>query len=128
MTKKRVSSLAIFLVILSVLTSGCSPEKRVEILSFFFDGVTVPGKTTEGGATGTARKGGQPAKAERYEHGPFAAKQCEACHVRGSNNLVMPVEKLCFSCHDLDLSKKYVHGPVASGGCKVCHDPHSSGK
>lgn len=126
---KKVSSLAIFSVMLGALVWGCSPEKRVEILSFFFDGVTRPGDARGGAdAAGRKREGGHQTEVERYEHSPFAARQCESCHVRGSNNLVMPAERLCFNCHSVDLSKKYVHGPVAAGGCTVCHNPHGSGK
>jgi predicted CXXCH cytochrome family protein len=44
----------------------------------------------------------------------------------GTNNLLLPVQQLCFKCHELDLSKKFVHGPVAAGGCTVCHSPHGS--
>jgi len=61
------------------------------------------------------------------EHGPYAAKLCDACHDRAATNvLVAPGEQLCFRCHELDTDRKYVHGPLASGGCLVCHKPHSS--
>jgi predicted CXXCH cytochrome family protein len=73
-----------------------------------------------GGAAGSRRAGFR-------EHGPYAAKQCDACHDPGATNaLVLPADQLCFQCHDLKLDKKYIHGPLASGGCLVCHDPHSS--
>ncbi len=120
--------LIIELVTISALLYGCSSEKSQKVLSFFFDGVTPQGETEGKDASGARREAGKPSKVERYEHGPFAAKQCEACHVRGSNNLKLPVSQLCFTCHTIEIKKKHLHGPVAAGGCTICHDPHGSGK
>jgi len=109
---------------------GCETVTRYEVLSFFFDGVPFPGsETTEVSAkeskkdilSTTSRKEG------RYkEHGPYAARMCEGCHLRATNALVLPIERLCFKCHTLNLNKKYIHGPIASGSCKICHEPHGS--
>ena len=110
------------------LISGCAGKSRYEVLRFFFDGVPPTEEARgeagkgPGGAAGTA-----PAKPRYAEHGPYAAKQCEACHIKATNKLVLPIDELCFRCHSLDIRKKYIHGPIASGGgCKVCHEPHGS--
>ena len=114
--------------ILVSLACGCSPETQYKTLSFFFDGVPPPGGATkESGTRGKAEGPGEEQKKNIFRgHGPYAAKLCEGCHVRGTNKLIMPVEELCFTCHTLDIRKKYVHGPLASGGCIVCHAPHGS--
>ncbi len=108
---------------------SCStPEQKYKVLSFFFDGVPRPaGLEQEAGAP--AAGPGQPiqkAVPQIFEHGPYAAKYCEGCHVRGSNRLIMPKEQLCNVCHTLGTEKRYVHGPVNSGDCMICHDPHVS--
>jgi predicted CXXCH cytochrome family protein len=112
-----------------LVVSGCSPETRYHTLSFFFDGVPDPAAlnadTAGGDEPGTRDTAGKP----RFRnHGPYAAKLCEACHLPGGGRLIMPVEELCINCHALNIRKKHVHGPVASGGCRVCHHPHGSGK
>jgi len=111
------------------LLCGCNTTKHYKTLSFFFDGVPDPEKaTSEPGARGTGKQGATaPATGPRYrEHGPYAAKQCEACHAKATNQLVAPNEELCFQCHALDVRKKYLHGPLASGDCRACHEPHGS--
>ena len=61
------------------------------------------------------------------EHGPYAAKLCDACHDRGAQNgLVAPRDQLCARCHEPQLTQRYVHGPFAAGACLECHDPHNS--
>jgi predicted CXXCH cytochrome family protein len=114
----------------AALLCACNTTRHYKVLSFFFDGVPEPGKTPAETVSGDGKKRGSetaPAAASRYrEHGPYAAKQCEACHVRATNRLVLPNEELCFRCHTLDVRKRYLHGPLASGGCTVCHAPHGS--
>jgi predicted CXXCH cytochrome family protein len=107
------------------------------VLCLLFDGVPPPKGMepcdgTPGGAAGGAviAKAGNDAenKAGRYtEHGPYAAKLCEGCHMRQTNKLILPMEDLCLNCHALDTSTKNMHGPLAAGGCVVCHNPHGSG-
>jgi predicted CXXCH cytochrome family protein len=117
----------IFWVLLLALLTGCAGKSRYQVLTFFFDGVPPPEETRGEVGKGSQKKGAPVAAAARYvEHGPYAAKQCEACHVKASNRLVLPITELCFQCHTIDIRKKYIHGPIASGGCKVCHDPHGS--
>jgi predicted CXXCH cytochrome family protein len=111
---------------------GCTAGSSHRVLSFFFDGVPplapapapAPAPGPDGGAAqqGTATHAGNFSK-----HAPFAKKQCDECHITGTNNLVAPVPELCFRCHKFELAKKrYVHAPVVSGFCRLCHDPHNS--
>lgn len=115
-----------------MLLHGCSdPVKRYRILSFFFDGVPQPG-ITEPTLTGGEQKieSNLPEKKPLHipaEHGPYAARMCSGCHRKDTNELIMPTERLCFYCHNMDIEKKWLHGPIAAGGCRVCHMPHSSG-
>lgn len=114
--------------IAALLSFGCSAESRHTVLTVFFDGVPpleVPppeglAETADGPVERVSRVG-------FGGHGPYAARMCGACHQSAATNkLVVPVEELCFRCHDIRMDKKYIHGPLASGGCKACHDPHSS--
>jgi len=114
-------------VLLLALLFGCAGKSRYQILTYFFDGVPPPEEERGEAGKGSRKEGAAaPAAASYVEHGPYAAKQCESCHVKASNRLVLPINELCFQCHALDIRKKYLHGPLASGGCKVCHDPHRS--
>jgi len=115
----------------ALVLGGCDPQTRYRTLSFFFDGVPEPVERQKEPAPGintaperTARAGAE--KPRSFQHGPYGAKLCDACHVRNSNSLVMPLEELCAYCHVFDLSGRKIHGPLASGGCTVCHDPHES--
>jgi predicted CXXCH cytochrome family protein len=112
------------------LLYGCEATTRYKVLSFFFDGVPEPGSEARDAAVkgaGKERTTATTASEKKYkEHGPYAARMCEACHMRATNSLVLPVEQLCLKCHTINLNKKYIHGPLASGGCKVCHEPHGS--
>jgi len=114
------------IVVAAVLAIGCKGTARYETLSFFFDGVPTPQPTA--GPEEQPPTTGAPSRQVRYrEHGPYAAKMCNACHDPTSfNTIVVPIDQLCFRCHDIQLDKKYIHGPLASGGCTACHDPHSS--
>jgi predicted CXXCH cytochrome family protein len=115
-------------MIIAVFLHGCAANTRYKVLSFFFDGVPSPEETAgEAGKAGKKNRAETASERPGYlEHGPYAAKQCNGCHVRASNRLVLPIEELCFKCHSLDIRKRYLHGPLASGGCNVCHDPHGS--
>ncbi len=113
---------------------GCQAPTRYRVLCLLFDGVPPPaGMEPCDGAPGAVDGGTASARpknevALRYaEHGPYAAKLCEGCHLRQTNKLLMPVEDLCLNCHTLDTSVKNMHGPLAAGGCVVCHNPHGSG-
>jgi len=125
----KVWALLTGVVAMTVLFPGCDAPSRYRVLRLFFDGVPPP-TATEAAGLGEAVAHGGAAPARRITggaHGPYAAKQCGACHESAATNkLVLPRDELCFRCHDLQLNKKYIHGPLASGGCLACHDPHSS--
>ena len=114
----------------AVLLIGCNATSRYEILSTFFDGVPPPQPAT---MTTAGKEAVDPAEAvaaaefKPRDHGPYAARLCNACHESAATNaLVVARDQLCFRCHELKLDKKYIHGPLASGGCLSCHDPHGS--
>ena len=124
-----------------LLACGCSvlqdkegnipgtPQTRYKVLSFFFDGVPPPGATSANEDVSKLKKREGLDTAGTYkEHGPYAAKLCNACHDSGSNALILPIEELCLSCHSqvLGKGKQKLHGPVAAGGCRICHNPHGS--
>lgn len=119
--------IAVLLITLAVL--GCSPETRYKTLGFFFDGVPAPGDSGTQMTLGRRRSLLANETSTNYKsHGPYAAKLCNACHLRGGGQLIMPVEDLCLNCHNLNIRKMHIHGPVASGGCIICHNPHGSGR
>jgi predicted CXXCH cytochrome family protein len=122
------SRLTAGLLLAAVLPLACSSANRHRLLSIFFDGVPPQGSGAAVAPPSAAESGGPAERqAAHSEHGPFAARLCQACHQTGAMNaLVAPGDELCFRCHDLRLDKPYVHGPLASGGCLVCHDPHRS--
>jgi predicted CXXCH cytochrome family protein len=93
----------------------------------FFDGVPPPKAEVATELESPPAASSRTRVVGAGEHGPYAAKLCDACHERGGRNaLVAPRDQLCFRCHEFKTTKKYVHGPLASGACLVCHDPHSS--
>ncbi|MEW6601150.1 MAG: cytochrome c3 family protein [Nitrospirota bacterium] len=111
----------------AVFLYGCEATTRYRVLSFFFDGVPKPEAEKAAEGQKAADKGIAVRKAKTsYGHGPYEAKMCEACHLRGTNALVAPIQELCFRCHEFRMDKKFVHGPLISGDCRVCHDPHGS--
>lgn len=124
---RRWAGIVVFFLGLTLLLS-CEPRSRYKTLSFFFDGVPDPDKVVSAPGDSRQRADERELKNKFLSHGPYEAKLCEACHQRGSNALVLPMEKLCFKCHTMGLNKKYLHGPVAAGSCRVCHDPHGSGR
>jgi len=116
------------LLVVTALLWGCDATTRYNTLRFFFDGVPDPEEEKAARIVKTANVDTTGRKATRSVggHGPYAAKQCDACHMRQNNALVAPIDELCFRCHDIRPDKRWVHGPLASGGCRACHEPHSS--
>lgn len=107
---------------------GCSPQKRYQVLSFFFDGVPVPGGAQGGG-------GGEGGRPIAYTHKPYAEGKCGSCHA--SDELEMTVDRptnltaisssVCLKCHaKIPAEYSVMHGPVASAQCLLCHAPHQS--
>ena len=114
---------------LLLCAAGCAPttEAQYKTLSFFFDGVPKPGAAAPGPDRPAAPAGESPKKARAvYAHGPFAAKDCGACHLPQTNAVRAPREELCLYCHDMRLTRKYAHEPFSAGDCRSCHNPHSS--
>jgi len=127
--KALIMALSCFLALFFL--AGCEGTSRYTVLSFFFDGVPTPEEEAARAMAGDGKKrrgkqDGELKKGIYREHGPYAAKDCSGCHVKNTNQLVLPIDQLCFKCHAMDIAKKYVHGPLASGGCRVCHLPHGS--
>ena len=69
----------------------------------------------------------------KFEHPPFAEKQCDVCHAPAKDGKVVLTEKdvkaLCVTCHDdkaklIETAK--VQHPGAVGDCTDCHTPHAS--
>jgi predicted CXXCH cytochrome family protein len=116
---------ALLVSLVAGLSLACDATSRHKVLTYFFDGVPpleIPGAEPAPGAVTPASR-----PISFQEHGPYAAKQCTACHNQDAGNaLVAPPNQLCGHCHALQLDKPYIHGPLASGDCLVCHDPHSS--
>lgn len=125
----KLSTAVGFICLVAALAVGCSAASRHNVLSRLFDGVPPLAPAAEPGqARPEARVAAAGQRIVGYqEHGPYAARLCNACHEAGATNALMaPPDELCFKCHNLRLDRKYIHGPLASGGCLVCHDPHSS--
>jgi predicted CXXCH cytochrome family protein len=128
-------------LVVGALGPACaSPEQKYQVLSFFFDGVPpLEGAAKPGTAEAPtvaeelmtaeiAPKWPRPRSLKLIQHDPYAGDECEECHDSAfSNALVMPQEKLCWTCHDReDFEGQVVHGPMAAGECSGCHDPHES--
>jgi predicted CXXCH cytochrome family protein len=114
---------------MAAVAVGCNTASHHKALTVFFDGVPPPKAAPAASETSGGAHPGQPASlpAAYTEHGPYAAKACDACHnAAATNALVVPKAELCARCHQLSQDVKYVHGPLASGGCLLCHDPHRS--
>lgn len=108
---------------------GCgSPESRYRVLSIFFDGVPSPYGDGDDSSGSNLLKKKKKKKLTASTHGPYAAKQCNLCHTNAaSNDLKLPKESLCASCHLIvDFTGEMMHGPVAGGQCAYCHSPHRS--
>lgn len=120
-----------------IVFSACSPQKRFQVLSIFFDGVpaqdstltaiskqkTEPNDTTQNGTSENLFT------TERtYFHAPYRQRKCKDCHA-GNNvsKFITTKQMLCLSCHkDVIKNFKHTHGPAESSGCYFCHAPHKS--
>ncbi|MBK7851430.1 MAG: hypothetical protein IPJ66_09930 [Bacteroidetes bacterium] len=128
--ESRVFKLLAVVVFITILMSGCSPEKQFRILNFLFDGVPNPNRQTEVVVTVDSLNNVvevvKVVKPEYFMHKPYEEDNCKSCHAEGfSNALLKPLPELCFTCHD-NFNEKYkiLHGPVGSGNCMSCHDQH----
>lgn len=134
--KKKIVSLLLLSLVVSVTIVRCTSEKRFKVLSFIFDGVPDPSKkaTNDSIALSNSTSSSDTLKKnisntvipESYMHKPYEEHKCTSCHSgEFSNELIKPVPDLCYTCHE-DFSTKYqlLHGPVASGYCTACHNQH----
>ena len=114
--------------------SGCTPEKRYQTLTFFFDGVPdphAPKKSTRDTSTpeisvmGTPLPGGGRVASV---HKPFAEEKCTACHATPSEVFAATMDtNLCLNCHQPVMSEyPAMHGPVVGKACLWCHEPHQA--
>ncbi len=115
------------------LAAGCGPVAT----SLLFDGVPPP-PPPEAYCSGwladkerAARGDVAPVTAPVVKgsvHAPYKEKRCTDCHDTGKQRgLILPPNKLCFSCHDDVVNgSTFVHAPAATGDCLACHRPHDS--
>lgn len=130
MQQKNIVTI-ICLAIVVALT-GCSPEQKYHVLTFFFDGVpemnfNAVSDSLLADTTSTGLVAGIT-KPSEFFHQPFNDKECESCHIKGTiGELNNPQPKLCYQCHE-NFSSIYssLHGPVMGGYCTECHSPHKS--
>ena len=128
------------IVLLAVLSGSiilsCSPQRKFNILSFFFDGVPPPNASADDQGDSllvfndSSMVTGQRTAVitEYYFHDPYQKRKCMLCHDESSmGNMTIPEPGLCFTCHE-DFTKSYtfVHGPVNGGYCTKCHSAHMS--
>jgi predicted CXXCH cytochrome family protein len=110
----------------AILMLGCSsPEKRYQVLSFFFDGVPDPNAPVH--VIGS--KVGDSTGNRTVVHKPYADNQCNSCHLNTNDIFARAQvrEDLCVSCHaGTPVQYAVMHGPVVNNACQMCHVPHSS--
>jgi len=124
------------LVLIYGFSTSCSSEKRLKILSTFFDGVPQAASSEELAADSlqadpTKDGDNKPLRFVRRQpqmflHEPYRDRACDSCHGTGyGNRLLEEPPDLCFGCHD-DFREQLtqIHGPVAAGLCTACHNPH----
>ena len=171
---RRLSPQLIVVLIVSIaiisVVVGCSTETRHRVKTIVFTGVPPlhgeqPTQQPEQDGAAQSAAAEQLARQQEYrdalvspywQHGPFAAGECERCHSLGQSasflgsreaasdapspvaslsapsRLLMPLEKLCVSCHSQHgtafalIRDLQQHAPSASGACTGCHSPHQS--
>jgi predicted CXXCH cytochrome family protein len=127
---------SLLLVVFLLYLSGCSTTNNYKTLSFFFDGVPDPAKTTSTQVNDTLNNRDTLAFAQNpvntgpqmQLHSPYQDKKCNSCHDQSKmGKLIKNLPDLCYQCHeDFGTRYKVLHGPVAGGQCSVCHSPHMS--
>jgi predicted CXXCH cytochrome family protein len=161
----RSAFLALLAAVTTLMLSGCDKYTKHRILTFFFTGVPpidggqqVQKRMTQAELAKhirKRRKKREESNIPAYQHGPFAANQCNQCHATASSatfrkdvknisgisgtlkggisaRLVLPLRDLCIDCHAAKAVEAafrkglWVHGPVSRGICTVCHSPHQS--
>src|ERR1051326_7628133 len=146
-SKRSVPDLKGLLVVVCAVAIlvGCSTQSRHKWLTRFFDGVPVPGASTNRGAIVRYDEDGRPlgvlaplptnvaaAVAPPFtRHPPYEERKCTECHEsRFSPSMRGSQKQVCLSCHtplkDLFASTKSHHVPAENGECTSCHAPHGS--
>ena len=171
---QRSARQLLVVLILCVATSsivvGCSAAARHRIKTIVFTGVPplhgeAPAEQADQGEIPQSAADEQMARQQQHrealvsrywQHGPFAAGECERCHSLGQSTsfvgnrdttrgvsspvasrsapsrLLMPAKKLCVSCHTQHgrafarARDLQQHRPSATGQCTACHNPHQS--
>lgn len=131
--KKGPFSTCIFSLLL--LLAACSPETKMSVLQFFFDGVEDPGNDSldvaeKSQVSDTVFTDSVIAFYENFRsyHEPYKKKECSLCHDQNAvGDIIIGEPELCYSCHP-DFNKEFqsLHGPVDAGFCSSCHHPHMS--
>lgn len=121
-------------VLAAAIGSACAtPEQKYRLLSFLFDGVpqlqSSESLKAAAGPDGVVIAEAIPWRRNSVQwvvHDPYDGEDCGECHASElSNELVLPQQELCWSCHDQeDFGGEVLHGPVAAGRCDGCHNPH----
>ena len=121
-----LAALSIFFIggVASVQLIGCTdPQKRYQVLSFFFDGVPDPNAPKMQSSKSGARGG------RTVVHKPFADNLCNSCHQNSTDIFARAQvrEDVCLNCHsNVPTQYAVMHGPVVNNACQMCHSPHSS--
>lgn len=125
-------------ILVCCLGVACAAGTRYQVLSFFFDGVPVPGedRLAEAASEEAQEAPEEPGEEKRRRrrarvdpiklHPPYKRYECGRCHSM-TNRLIgnTPQEGLCKQCHeDIPGDLRYVHGPVAVSDCLFCHHHH----
>ena len=130
-SKLKILLIAVISTVMAITFSACSPGKRHDFLTFFFDGVPETNASSNQ-KTQTALSEGDMvvnhilSKPEFFTHKPYEEEKCSSCHESEfSNRLIKPMPELCYSCHaDFKNEFTVLHGPVSSGNCLECHNQH----
>lgn len=129
------------------LLTGCDAVNRHKVLSTILDGVPalpppeqicadymkektakLPERapvSADSGAVADATA--DPAENDSV-HRPYGENKCDTCHDKKGkkDDLILPSNQLCFSCHKDFFKGVFRHGPAAVGDCGSCHLPHNS--
>lgn len=150
MLLETMKNRALTVAVLFLLAIACTPERKVKVLAFFFDGVPPlnaeekmdsgeldpvdqpgTGDTSDPAVEQSAE--GQQASSSGSEpyasvHPPYENRGCDDCHDRSAAGFLRQRgADLCFQCHDqVPFERPFLHGPVAAGDCVFCHHPHRS--
>lgn len=119
-----------------VFMVACAPNSRMNVLSFFFDGVPKPdtSETVQPDRLSVSQQSFsedtliQPIASLYTYHKPYQEKKCTSCHDKNAVGILISKEpELCYGCHE-DFNKKFstLHGPVDVGFCSSCHKAHLS--